>query len=46
MKLIKNLILKTCKSEFICLYYQSLINPNYILSPNTLTYLIYYYENR
>lgn len=41
----KNLILKTCILEFMIYYYNSLINPNHTFSPNTLTYLIYYYGN-
>lgn len=44
--MIEKLILEICKLEFIIYSVNVLINPNYVFSPNTLTYLIYYYENR
>lgn len=44
--MISDLILEICRLEFINYYYNSLKNPNYTFSVNTLTYLIYYYANR
>lgn len=44
--MISRLILEICKLEFIIYSYNVLMNPNYTFSPNTLTYLIYYYGNR
>ena len=41
-----NLLLKICELEFIMYGYKLMENPNYVFSPNTLTYLIYYYANR
>lgn len=44
--MISRLILEICKLEFIIYSNNVLINPNYTFSPNTLTYLVYYYGNR
>lgn len=44
--MIYKLILEICNLEFMIYNYNVLINPNYTFSPNTLTYLIYYYGNR
>lgn len=40
------LIQKILDFEFWMYYFMSLQNPNYAFSPNTLTYLLYYYGNR
>lgn len=38
----EKILLKICEWEFVMNYYNTLVNPNYSISPNSLTYLIYW----